>query len=151
VLSRFATEIASGVPTAGLWSYSNAGFCLLGRVIETVTGSVWEQAMRGRLLESAAMSGFTFVTGKAAPQRASGHDITPDGPAPVDPLITRTYGPAGTSAICSVSDLLRFARMHLEKPSLAILHSVQAEIKIAGWARFVAPGVGLFDWTGGPV
>ena len=41
VLSRFAARVAAEEPTDVDWSYTNAGWCLLGRAIETVTGSVW--------------------------------------------------------------------------------------------------------------
>src|SRR5439155_16370746 len=44
VLSRFATKVAAEAPTTVAWSYTNAGWCVLGRVVETVTGSVWEEA-----------------------------------------------------------------------------------------------------------
>ena len=52
VLSRFAATIATGAPspTATFWSYTNAGWCLLGRAIETLTGRTWEEAMRAQLL-----------------------------------------------------------------------------------------------------
>ena len=48
VLSRLAAEIAAGEPTAPFWSYTNAGWCLLGRALETLTGRNWEDAMHDR-------------------------------------------------------------------------------------------------------
>jgi CubicO group peptidase (beta-lactamase class C family) len=33
-LSRLAADVAGGTPMAGIWSYTNVGWCLLGRVIE---------------------------------------------------------------------------------------------------------------------
>ena len=118
---------------------------------ETVTGAVWEEAMRRYLLEPAGMSRTGFVTGADATQRASGHDMTPDGPVPVEPLITRAYGPAGTSAICPVTDLLRFAQVHVQDSSLAVLRTVQADIEIAGWLDSWCLGWARFNWAGGPV
>jgi CubicO group peptidase (beta-lactamase class C family) len=50
VLSRFAAEVVRGEPTAQSWSYTNAGWCLLGRAIETLTGLTWESAMQANLL-----------------------------------------------------------------------------------------------------
>jgi CubicO group peptidase (beta-lactamase class C family) len=45
VLSRFASDVARHEPAGLSWSYTNAGWCLLGRAIETVTGLTWEDAM----------------------------------------------------------------------------------------------------------
>src|SRR6185437_3973642 len=42
VLARIAAEIARAEPTDVRWSYTNSGWCLLGRALETVTGLVWE-------------------------------------------------------------------------------------------------------------
>jgi len=39
-LARFAARVADEAPTSVGWSYSNAGYAVLGRVIETVTGAV---------------------------------------------------------------------------------------------------------------
>jgi CubicO group peptidase (beta-lactamase class C family) len=36
-LARLAADIAAAVPTSSFWSYTNVGWCLLGRVIETAT------------------------------------------------------------------------------------------------------------------
>ena len=53
-LARFAARVAAEEPTPVPWSYTNAGYALAGRVIETVTGNVWEEAMRAELFEPAA-------------------------------------------------------------------------------------------------
>jgi CubicO group peptidase (beta-lactamase class C family) len=50
VLSRFAARVAAEEATPVVWSYTNAGWCVLGRAIETVTGSLWEDAMRANLI-----------------------------------------------------------------------------------------------------
>ena len=41
-LSRLVEEIAAEAPSGEHWSYANAGWCVLGRAIETVTGMVRE-------------------------------------------------------------------------------------------------------------
>ena len=81
----------------------------------------------------------------------SGHEVTADGPVPVEPLTARAYGPAGTSTVSTVTDLLRFAGMHLEDPSLAPLRAVHAEVSIYGWLDSWCLGWARFDWEGGPV
>jgi CubicO group peptidase (beta-lactamase class C family) len=132
VLSRFAAVIGAGAPTAGFWSYSNAGWCLLGRVIETLAGRTWEQTMRSQLFVPLAMEQTSFVTSPLAEPRALGHRLTPDGAVPVQPWTPRSHGPAGSTLLSSLGDLLRFARSHLEDPALAVLRSPHAEVRIYG-------------------
>jgi CubicO group peptidase (beta-lactamase class C family) len=150
-LSRLVADAAAGGPVGGFWSYTNVGWCVLGRVIETAAGAVWEDAMRRQLFDRAGMSGTAFVTGGASERRATGHEITADGPVPVVPLTARAYGPAGTSAVTTVTDLLRFAALHLQDPPLAWLRAVHAEVPIYGWLDAWCLGWARFDWNGGPV
>jgi CubicO group peptidase (beta-lactamase class C family) len=150
VLARFAADVAAAGPPTPLWSYTNAGWCLLGRAIETATGSVWEDAMR-RLFASAGMRETTFATDAVTVGRAAGHEVTADGPWAVEPLLARTYGPAGTTAVSTVADLLRFAALHLEDPSLAALRDVHADVSIHGWLDSWCLGWARFDWAGAEV
>jgi CubicO group peptidase (beta-lactamase class C family) len=149
-LSRLAADIPADVPAADFWSYTNVGWCLLGRVIETATDTAWEDAMR-RHLDRAGMRETTFATYAVPKRRASGHAVTADGPMPVEPLVGRAYGPAGTSAVSTAADLLRFAALHLDDPALAALREVQAEIAIYGWLDSWCLGWARFDWDGGQV
>jgi CubicO group peptidase (beta-lactamase class C family) len=148
VLSRFAATIATGAPTATSWSYSNAGWCVLGRAIETLTGRTWEQAMQAPPL---AMDHTTFTNRPVAEPRAVGHRRTPDGPVPVQPWTPRSHGPAGTTLLSTLDDLLRFARCHLQDPSLAGLRATHAEVRIHAWLDAWCLGWARFDWQGGPV
>jgi len=150
-LERFAAEIAAAVPAGNFWSYTNVGWCLLGRAIETATDTPWERAMRRHLLDPAAMSETTFATDPTPIHRALGHEITPDGPVPIEPLFSRAYAPAGTSVVSTVKDLLRFAGPHLDDPSLAALRAVQAEVSIYGWLDCWCLGWAGFGWPGGQV
>jgi CubicO group peptidase (beta-lactamase class C family) len=150
-LSRLAADIAAAVPTSSVWSYTNVGWCLLGRVIETATGTAWQDAMRLGLAANAGMRETTFATDPPRSQRAAGHTVTPDGPVPVEPLVARAYGPAGANVVSTATDLLRFAGLHLEDSALAALRAVHAEIAIYGWLDSWCLGWARFDWDGGPV
>jgi CubicO group peptidase (beta-lactamase class C family) len=155
-LSRLVAEIPVGQPAASFWSYTNVGWCLLGRAIEVSTGVAWEEAMRRQLFERAAMRGTGFAGDPAPTTRATGHDVNAGGPVPVAPMTGRAYGPAGTTVLSTVDDLLRFAAVHLADRSLAALRSVHADVSIhawldswcLGWARFNWDGGGVWGWDG---
>jgi CubicO group peptidase (beta-lactamase class C family) len=151
VLSRFAARVAAEEPTSVDWSYTNAGWCLLGRAIETVTGSVWEEAMRAELFARTEMRETTFATESDSHARVSGHEVTADGAVPVEPLVARRFGPAGTSVVSTVADLLRFAALHLDDPALATLRRLEARPRIHGWLDGWCLGWGRFDGEGGRV
>jgi CubicO group peptidase (beta-lactamase class C family) len=150
-LSRLAAKAAPGEQTPPVWSYTNAGWCLLGRVIETLTGLAWEEAMHINLFAPAGMDDTTFATKPGAEPRASGHEVTSENVVPIEPLVSGAYGPAGTSVLSTVTDLLRFAALHLEDPSLAPLRASQAETRIHAWLDAWCLGWARFDWDGGPV
>ena len=147
-LARLASDVGSDLRAAGFWSYTNVGWCLLGRVIETATGMSWEGAMRRHLFEPTRMSGTSFATEAESGSRVLGHELTANGPVPTEPLIARAYGPAGTSVLSTVTDLLRFAAPHLDNPSLAPLRVAHAEIAIHGWFDAWGLGWARFDWPG---
>jgi len=150
-ISRLAAEVDAKVPRTDFWSYSNVGWCLLGRAIESATGWTWEDAMRQLLFEPAGMRETTFMTEPDSRPRVSGHEITQHGPVPVAPDAARAYGPAGTTAISTVVDLLRFAAVQLEDPSLAMLRVAHADVAIHGWLDAWGLGWARFDWEGGEV
>lgn len=148
VLSRFAATMAGEEPTPIDWSYTNAGWCVLGRAIETVTGTPWEEAMRAELIAPTGMHETSFATESDSGARVSGHELTADGAVTVEPLVSRAYGPAGTSVVSTVGDLLRFAALHLDDPALARLRRPQPAARIHGWLDGWCLGWGWFDWEG---
>lgn len=147
VLASLAAAVAAEEPTAVAWSYTNAGWCLVGRIIETVTGEGWEDAMRARLFEPAAMAD----TAPGAAHRVSGHQPSPGGAVPVGPLEVRTFAPAGTSLASTVDDLLRFAALHLAEPALAVMRRAQPSPAIHGWFDGWCLGWARFDAGDGQV
>jgi CubicO group peptidase (beta-lactamase class C family) len=148
-LSRLVAEVDTDSESSDFWSYTNVGWCLLGRVIETATGATWEDAMQRDLVETVGMSETSFESWTANPLRASGHEVGPHGPVAVEPLVARAYGPAGTSAVSTITDVLRFAALHLTQPSLAGLRAAHEEdVSIYGWLDSWCLGWALFDWEG---
>jgi CubicO group peptidase (beta-lactamase class C family) len=151
VLSRFAAKIALGDPTLAAWSYTNAGWCVLGRAIEALTGLCWEDVVKANLLDPLGMTQTTFTSWPSDVPRVSGHKITTDGAEPVPPWTPRNLGPAGSTPLSTVTDLLRFAGRHLDDRSLARMRTTAAEVRIHGWLDGWGLGWGRFDWEGGPV
>ena len=143
-LARLVAEIDADLPASAVWSYTNVGWCVLGRVIETVTGETWEVAMRHLLFDRAGMTSTTFAIGSEPARRVTGHDITRDGAVAVEPLVARAYGPAGTSVISTVTDLLRFAASPPRGPfaGFATRQSRPMCRFMAGSMRGVSAGLG---------
>ncbi|HEX5967801.1 MAG TPA: serine hydrolase domain-containing protein [Intrasporangium sp.] len=147
-LSRMAAEIGDAGPPMDFWSYTNAGWNLLGRAIEGVTGLAWEDAMTLWLAEP-GLRETSFGPSSDHVGRASGHTMTAAGPVPVEPLRGLAYGPAGVGTVSTVTDLLRFATLHLEDPALAALRVVHASQPIHAWLDEWCLGWARFDWVNG--
>jgi len=147
VLSRFAAELATGERTADFWSYTNAGWCLLGRVLETVSGRLWEDALRAEILTPLGLGQTTFVHEPLAEPRATGHR----GSQAVEPWTPRCLAPAGSTLLSTVGDVLRFAEAHLSDDALGPLRETHAEVRIYAWLDAWCLGWARFDWPGGLV
>lgn len=97
------------------FSYCNAGYVLAGRVVEKVTGRVWDDALRHWLFEPLGLTHTVTIAEEAHRFRAAmGHLPGPGGrpvPAPVWDM-PRSCGPAGLIKT-SVGDVLTFAACHL--------------------------------------
>ena len=101
-------------PLGTTWSYNNAGFSLVGYVIEMVTGKRYEAALAELVLEPLGLQQSFFDPGDVLTYRFAVGHIMGDGGAEVArpwPLPRSAY-PAG-GITCTVFDLLRYARFHL--------------------------------------
>ncbi|WP_341933318.1 serine hydrolase [Microbacterium sp. LWO14-1.2] len=155
-------EIGVNHPLGATWSYCNSGFSLLGRVIESATGSVWDAAMRDLLFTPLGLTHTVTLPEEAILHSAAvGHVESGENPviAPVWAL-PRSLGPAGLIT-ARAADVLAFARLHLaggvaadgtrllEESTVAEMQAFQAEVPDKhilgdswglGWIRF--------DWNG---
>jgi CubicO group peptidase (beta-lactamase class C family) len=117
-LARYAetcAELPQVHPLGATMSYCNTGYTVLGRVLEVVTGTVWDELLRARLVEPLGLTHTVTLPEDVLRFRAAIGHIQPPGhelqPAPAWGL-PRTAGPAG--AICSTAtELLAFAELHL--------------------------------------
>lgn len=100
-------------PLGEVWSYNNAGFVLAGRVIEVVTGKVYEAAMKELVLDPMGLKRSYFFPHEVMTQRfATGHNNNPT----TQELSIATPWPIGRFAnpaggiTADVHDQLKYAR-----------------------------------------
>ena len=101
-----------------LFSYSNAGYTVLGRLVECATGLTWDEALRKRLLEPLGLtSTATLPEETLTHPHVVGHEPKLPDSLELQPVTTwldpRGSGPCGGTLATSAGDLLGFARMHL--------------------------------------
>lgn len=141
-LERFVAllaDVAQNHPLGATWSYCNAGYSLLGRIVETLTGGTWDKAIRDRIVTPLGL-GHTVTLPEDALLfgTAVGH-VGDEGPQQVAPvwILPRSVGPAGLIT-ASAADVLAFARMHLAGGAAADGTRVLSEASAAAMAAWQA-------------
>ncbi len=147
------------------FSYCNAGFAILGGLIERLTGMTWDAALRERLLLPAGVKTMVTLPEDALAMRvASGH-LPPkeEGGQPRVArlqLLPRSNGPAGATPFATTADLLTFARMHLDggtaqdgtrvlsESSVTAMQTPQYTFEPVADPAHWGLGWMLFDWDG---
>ncbi|MGC9671162.1 serine hydrolase domain-containing protein [Planosporangium sp. 12N6] len=134
-------------PGAG-FSYSNLGYVLVGRIIETVTGMSWREAVESIVLRPLGITP-AFVDGTAprAPGRpvAVGHSVNAriGRIRPVHPSLTPAHAATGALAM-SATDLVALAGLHLGAGVPALLPA-----EYAARMRSAVPGADPFGLADG--
>jgi CubicO group peptidase (beta-lactamase class C family) len=105
-------------PPGAMWSYNNAGFCVLGRLVEVLRGTPYDVALRDHLIKPLGITHAATDPYHAILFRSAvGHLETSSGAgyhaAPVWAL-ARSNISAGSMFAMSARSLVSFARMHLE-------------------------------------
>jgi len=155
-------------PPGEMFSYNNAGFCVLGRIVEVLRGKQYDACLREHLFVPLGLTHAATSANEAILYRAAvghiepGPDAEPQ-PAPVWSL-ARSNAPAGSMLSMRPRDLLTFARMHMSggtaADGTAVLSAttVQAmqepQVKLPNLAIMGDRwGLGweMFDWPGGTV
>jgi len=101
-------------PPGAAWSYNNAGFSVAGRVIESVTGTSINAAIRDLVFKPLGLGDAGTTAGEFITHRfAIGHGVRGDA-APVvqRPFVPSSSVTAGGVGLC-ITDLLTYARFHL--------------------------------------
>jgi CubicO group peptidase (beta-lactamase class C family) len=98
-----------------LYSYSNSGFYVAGRVLEVVAGRAYEDVIRALVLDPLGM-GESCFTGevKPGPAVATGHNVVDGRPRPVRPWAFPRSMNAPGGLVTTARDLVRYARLQLE-------------------------------------
>ena len=112
-VARYVAELAhqpASHPLGATMSYCNAGFVVLGRLVEVVRGQSWDTVLRERLLAPLDLTGAGTLPEEALLWGAAvghfGTEVSSEWGLP------RAIGPAGLVHARAV-DLLTFARLHL--------------------------------------
>lgn len=167
VLERYVASCAvlkQVHPIGEAFSYCNSGFSIMGRVIEVLLGTTWDEAVRVRLLKPLGLEHTVSLPEEALLFRAAlGHTGGPDGKQVPVPVwgITRSAGPAGLLS-STPSDVLTFIRMHLDgglaqdgtrvlsEASVAAMLEPQVEVPDTSGLLGARWGLGwtLHDWDG---
>lgn len=101
-----------------LFSYNNAAFSVLGRLVEVLRGKTWEAALMEHLvaplgLTHVAPSAYEAILFRAAVGHMGPGEDGVETPAPVWAL-AKSNEPAGSMLAMRPRDLVTFAKMHLD-------------------------------------
>jgi len=107
-------------PLGATFSYCNSGYVILGRVIEVLTGKVWDAALAEHLLTPLGLSHTWTLPEDVLRFRAAMGHVTASPGDPPQPAsswtLPRSDGPAGL--VCATaSEVVAFARLHLDAGS----------------------------------
>jgi CubicO group peptidase (beta-lactamase class C family) len=101
-----------------MFSYCNAGFVIIGRLIEVLTGHPYREVLRTKLVDRLGLRTPLVLPEEAIVHRvAAGHRRGDNG----DPELAQPWAmpysetPAGATPMAKARDLLVFARMHLNQ------------------------------------
>jgi CubicO group peptidase (beta-lactamase class C family) len=102
-------------PLGAAFSYCNTGFSVLGRIVEVITGDVWDTLLADRIVRPLGLTHTVTLPEDVLRFRAALGHIRPPGsgliPAPVA-MLPRSAGPAGLVS-ARAADVLGFAQAHL--------------------------------------
>jgi CubicO group peptidase (beta-lactamase class C family) len=101
-----------------LFSYSNSGYNVLGRLVECVTGMTWDEALRTRLIDPLGLEHTSTLPEETMTRPlAVGHRTMGPGSLELTPvsrwLDPRSTGPCGSTLATTAGDLLDFVQHHL--------------------------------------
>lgn len=119
-VSTYLTLLADAAqifPPGSFFSYSNAGYVVLGRLIERLRGTTWEQALMEHIATPLGLQTVSPSPYEAILHRVAVGHVGPDADGVQQPApfwaMARSNGPAGSMLAMSARDLAAFAQAHL--------------------------------------
>lgn len=101
-------------PAGYAFSYSNAGFNVLARIVEIVSGEGFEAFVQSRIFEPLEMDHSAYFADEAIVHSvAHGHFATPAGPVPAERWAIARSIAGSSGVVSSVIDQLRYASFHM--------------------------------------
>ncbi|WP_158885898.1 serine hydrolase domain-containing protein [Amycolatopsis anabasis] len=158
-------RVGQDCPPGLMVSYSPTGYMILGRLIEVLTGQIWDVALRERLLEPLGAKHTVTLPEDALRFNAAMSHLGEPGrmpdPAPAWNPMPRASGPNGF-VVASAGDVVKLARLHLNGGTAADGTRVLSAESVAAMQRrqmdvpdkwtVSADGWGLgwtlYDWHG---
>jgi CubicO group peptidase (beta-lactamase class C family) len=154
-----------------MFSYNNAGFAVLGRLVEVLRGTSYDAALRRHIFTPLGLAHTATDPYEAILQRAAVGHIRPTPEADPVPApmwaMTRGMAPAGAMLAMSARDLLTFAELHLgdgsdvlDAGAVAAMQEPQVKLPALGvmgdswglgWELFDFDGTRVFGHDGGTI
>jgi len=171
-LPRYVNDMASleqMAPLGTVFSYNNAGFVLLGAILEAIEKKPTESLLKSRVINPLGMTSACFHPNDVITHRfATGHNTGKNRPKIARPWALPRYAWAAGGVMCHVKDLLKYARFHLgsgkagnrrllKAATLKQMHSPQTTIgqlqEAIGFSWFIdhIDGVKILSHGGGTV
>ncbi|MBB4677841.1 CubicO group peptidase (beta-lactamase class C family) [Crossiella cryophila] len=131
-------------PLGEQFSYNNAGYVVLGRLVEVVRGKSFNQALREHLIDPLGLTHAATDAGEAIRYRAALGHLPGDPPVPA-PLwaLAASSAPAGTLLSMRAADLLEFARVFVDGGRVGVLGADSVSAMLS--AEVSVPDVGLLS------
>lgn len=150
------------------FGYSNAGIDISGHAAERVTGRIWDDLLRERVLELAGLRNAVSLARDRLFHRISlGHTVDPKTGkvSVVRPWVvqSRGQGPGGCSFATSAHDLARFGRLFIDggigdsgarvlsRNGIETMMTSQIEVPVHRFATSWCLGPAKHTWNGVPI
>ncbi|GIM92130.1 serine hydrolase domain-containing protein [Paractinoplanes toevensis] len=131
-IEKFVATLAEAdhlLPPGTVFSYSNSGYVVLGRLVEVLRDKPFHDVLRERLITPLGLRTVATDTYEAILKRAAvGHVLAGGEIVPTKQWAVSYYcAPSGSHLATSARDLLEFVRLHLTDDALAALREPQVE------------------------
>lgn len=138
-------------PVGRTFSYNNTAISVAGRVIETITGTTFEQSVRELVLDPLGLNRSGYSIDEIGDENVATPHAIVDGKAVAQPdlfFLPRSGNPFG-GVLSSVTEQLSYARFHLGDGRAASGERVMSKAALRGmWSRPGPGGTLLVELTG---